>query len=45
MQINEVLNFFEKKKHDYLRNVPPDPHPIGILLGGQGAVGKGQLRI
>lgn len=43
MQINEVLNFFEEKKHDYLRNVPPDPHPIGILLGGQGAVGKGQL--
>lgn len=43
MQISEVLRIFEKKKHDYLRKIVPDEHPTGILLGGQGAVGKGQL--
>ena len=43
MQIGDVLRVFEKKKHDYLRKIVPDEHPIGILLGGQGAVGKGQL--
>lgn len=40
---DEVLGIFGKKKHDYLRIVVSDTHPIGILLGGQGAVGKGQL--
>ena len=43
MQIAEVLEIFEKKKQDYLRKITPDEHPVGILLGGQGAVGKGQL--
>lgn len=45
MQTNEVLKIFEKKKHDYLRKTIPDEHPVGILLGGQGAVGKGQLNL
>ena len=40
---DEVFGIFEKKKHDYLRKVVSDAHPVGILLGGQGAVGKGQL--
>ena len=43
MQKDEVFGIFEKKKHDYLRKVVSDAHPVGILLGGQGAVGKGQL--
>ena len=43
MRIEEVIGIFEEKKHDYLRNQTPDEQPIGILLGGQGAVGKGQL--
>ena len=43
MQIAEVLEIFEKKKQDYLRKIMPDEHPVGVLLGGQGAVGKGQL--
>lgn len=43
MLIKEVINIFEEKKHDYLRKLTPDENPIGILLGGQGAVGKGQL--
>ena len=40
---DEAFRIFEKKKHDYLRKVVSDAHPVGILLGGQGAVGKGQL--
>ena len=43
MRIEEVIGIFEEKKHDYLRKLTPDKEPIGILLGGQGAVGKGQL--
>ena len=43
MQKDEVFGLFEKKKYDYLRKVVSDTHPVGILLGGQGAVGKGQL--
>lgn len=43
MQKDEVFGIFEKKKYDYLRKVVSDTHPVGILLGGQGAVGKGQL--
>lgn len=43
MQIEEVLKIFEEKKSDYLRNLASEEQPIGILLGGQGAVGKGQL--
>ena len=45
MQINEVLSVFEKKKEEYFREISPDTHPCGILLGGQGAVGKGQLNL
>ena len=43
MQIDEVLKIFEEKKQDYLRKLTSDEQPIGILLGGQAAVGKGQL--
>ena len=43
MQIEEVLKIFEEKKRDYLRNIASEEQPMGILLGGQGAVGKGQL--
>lgn len=43
MRIEDVIGIFEEKKHDYLRKLTPDEQPIGILLGGQGAVGKGQL--
>ena len=43
MQVEEVLNIFEEKKRDYLRNIASEEQPMGILLGGQGAVGKGQL--
>ena len=45
MQINEVLDIFEKKKEEYFREISSDNHPCGILLGGQGAVGKGQLNL
>lgn len=45
MHPSEVLRIFEEKKSEYLRNIPSDIHPIGILLGGQGAVGKGQLNL
>ena len=43
MRIEEVIGIFEEKKHDYLRKLTPDEQPVGIILGGQGAVGKGQL--
>ena len=43
MQVEEVLKIFEEKKRDYLRNIASEEQPMGILLGGQGAVGKGQL--
>ncbi|MBQ6769702.1 MAG: zeta toxin family protein [Bacteroidales bacterium] len=45
MQTNEVLGIFEEKKEEYFREIYPDSHPCGILLGGQGAVGKGQLNL
>lgn len=45
MQPNEVLHIFEEKKEEYFREISPDSHPRGILLGGQGAVGKGQLNL
>lgn len=45
MQTTEVLSIFEEKKEEYFREISPDSHPCGILLGGQGAVGKGQLNL
>ena len=45
MPTNEVLSIFEAKKEEYFREIFPDIHPCGILLGGQGAVGKGQLNL
>lgn len=45
MQTNEVLRIFEEKKEEYFREISPDSHPCGILLGGQGAVGKGRLNL
>lgn len=45
MQIDEVLKIFHEKKEEYLREITFDKHPFGILLGGQGAVGKGQLNL
>ena len=43
MLTNEAQEIFEKKKYDYLRKITPDEIPLGVVLGGQGAVGKGQL--
>ncbi len=43
MEPNEVREIFEKNKEDFLMGFRADEHPLGILLGGQGAVGKGQL--
>ena len=45
MQIDEVLKISHEKKEEYLREITSDNHPFGILLGGQGAVGKGQLNL
>ena len=45
MQTDEVWKIFAEKKEEYLREVFSDEHPTGILLGGQGAVGKGRLNL
>lgn len=45
MQTDEVRKLFEEKKEEYLRELFADKHPLGILLGGQGAVGKGRLNL
>lgn len=45
MQRNEVLQIFEEEKSEFLVDIPSDEYPLCILLGGQGAVGKGQLNI
>lgn len=45
MQTEEVWRIFAEKKDEYLREMSSDNHPIGILLGGQGAVGKGRLNL
>ena len=45
MQTEEVWRIFAEKKEEYLREMSSDNHPIGILLGGQGAVGKGRLNL
>ncbi len=45
MQRDEVLQIFEEKKDEFLVDIPSDESPLCILLGGQGAVGKGQLNL
>lgn len=45
MQRSEVLSLFEEKKTEFFRDVTSDVAPVGILLGGQAAVGKGQLNL
>ena len=45
MQTNEVLRIFEENKKWLLKDLFSDRQPCGILLGGQGAVGKGQLNL
>ena len=45
MQLKEVLEIFEEKKSEFLVDIPTDENPLCILLGGQGAVGKGQLNL
>lgn len=45
MDRKEVLQIFEDKKSEFLVDIPSDKNPICILLGGQGAVGKGQLNL
>lgn len=45
MERKEVLQIFEDKKSEFLVDIPSDKNPICILLGGQGAVGKGQLNL
>lgn len=41
----EVLKIFEESKKWLLKDLVPDDQPFGVLLGGQGAVGKGQLNL
>lgn len=45
MLTEDVWRIFTEKKEEYLREISSDKFPIGILLGGQGAVGKGQLNL
>ena len=45
MEFNEVETIFKKRKWNIINNVTPVKNPIAILLGGQGAVGKGNLNI
>ena len=45
MQTEDVRRIFIEKKEEFLREISSDEHPLGILLGGQGAVGKGQLNL
>ena len=45
MLTEDVLRIFTEKKEEYLREMSSDKSPIGILLGGQGAVGKGRLNL
>lgn len=45
MQTNEVLKIFEENKEWFFLDISADEYPCGILLGGQGAVGKGQLNL
>ena len=42
---SEVLSLYEEKKTEFFRDVTSDVAPVGILLGGQAAVGKGQLNL
>ncbi|MBR0055634.1 MAG: zeta toxin family protein [Bacteroidales bacterium] len=45
MHPSEIQEIFKSVKEEFLRGISSDEHPVGILLGGQGAVGKGQLNI
>lgn len=46
MQTVEVLKIFEENKRWFFKDISAtNAHPCGILLGGQGAVGKGQLNL
>lgn len=45
MHPSEIQEIFQSVKEEFLRGISSDEHPVGILLGGQGAVGKGQLNI
>lgn len=45
MHPTEIQEIFQSVKEEFLRGISSDEHPVGILLGGQGAVGKGQLNI
>ena len=43
MNKEEVSLLFGKNKHTYLEGLVSCENPTAFLLGGQGAVGKGQL--
>lgn len=45
MQTTEVVRIFEENKEWLLKDLFSDRKPCGILLGGQGAVGKGRLNL
>ena len=45
MQPVNPCSVFEAVKEEFLMGIPSDTMPVGVLLGGQGAVGKGQLNL
>lgn len=45
MPLVDVCSIFEAVKEEFLMGIPTDAIPVGVLLGGQGAVGKGQLNL